>query len=91
MNSRLKRLREAQGLSAKELSEKIKIPLTTYREWEYGRAITGEPYPKLAEVLNVSLHELMTGKKPDKINVLQDIEELEKRLGILRKNLQSFF
>lgn len=42
--TRLKRLRSQAGLTAEQVAKKLKFATSTYREWEYGRAIQGEPY-----------------------------------------------
>lgn len=39
------------------LNPSAKVPVTAYREWEYGRPVQGEPYARLAEVLDVSVSE----------------------------------
>src|SRR5689334_8298643 len=80
---RLKRLRLKRGLSMKAIAAQIKVPLTTYRNWEYGRAIRGEPYERIAQALGVDLTELLTGKKPRSSRTLQRIEALKNQLGLL--------
>jgi transcriptional regulator with XRE-family HTH domain len=63
------------------MARAIGVPASTYREWEYGRAIRGEPYVKMAEVLKVSLYELITGIPPsDSIDKIERIEHLLKEL-----------
>lgn len=89
LGSRLKRLREIRGLTIAEISSKTGVPVSTYREWEYGRAIKGEPYVQLAEILGVSLHELITGITPDSRSALKMIDELEELLSLLKKELWS--
>jgi transcriptional regulator with XRE-family HTH domain len=61
LSNRLKRLREKKGLSVKDVAKAIGVPVSTYREWEYGRTIRGEPYVNLSILFEVSLYELMTG------------------------------
>lgn len=70
-NKRLQKLRKERGLSVRTMAKKLKVPESTYREWEYGRAIRGEPYVKIAEVLEVSLQELF-GQVPSNKNILLD-------------------
>lgn len=63
-HQRLRRLREAKGLSSKEVARRIGKPETTYREWEYGRAIQGEkPYVALSKVYGISVYELLGGSQ----------------------------
>jgi transcriptional regulator with XRE-family HTH domain len=85
IGERLKRLREKKGLSAIDVAKAINVPPSTYREWEYGRTIRGEPYLKLANVLDVSLYELMTGAPPSidyNIEMLVQIEKLVKEIRV---------
>jgi hypothetical protein len=42
----------------------IGVPLSTYKEWEYGRRVQGEhAYVRLAEALRLNLRTLLTGEK----------------------------
>jgi transcriptional regulator with XRE-family HTH domain len=88
--TRLKHLREERDLGVAELAKKIGIPASTYREWEYGRAIKGEPYVGIANALNISLQELMTGEKPNKNQLLKKFEHLESQFSGFKNDLLSF-
>ncbi len=92
-NKRLKALRQGQGWTVKSTAEKFGVPETTYREWKYGRAIQGEeePYPKIASLFNLSLFELITGKKPDQNKIFRELELLEEKVKNIKKDLMSFF
>ena len=87
---RIKRLREKKKLTVKEAAALIGVPLTTYREWENGRAIQGEPYTKIAEILDVGLLELMTGNAPQASELLQQCELINETAMTLRKNLLAY-
>lgn len=87
MGKRLKRLRMEKKLSIKEVCEKIEVPQSTYREWEYGREIKGEPYVKIAHAFEVSLIELLTGEKPNPQKVFKILEMLEENLRDLRTTI----
>jgi transcriptional regulator with XRE-family HTH domain len=79
MNKRLRIFRELKKLSQKEVSDFISVPVSTYRDWEYGREISGEPYLKLAEVYGVSLADILgieSSKK--KKELLEALENLKK-------------
>ncbi len=90
IGQRIKRLREEKGLSLKEVASKAGIPLSTYREWEYGREIKGEPYVKIASVLEVSLYTLLTGKVTEDRELLEEIRKIEDSCHKLRLLLRSF-
>jgi transcriptional regulator with XRE-family HTH domain len=61
---RLKELRVKNHLSVAEVAKEIGVSASTYREWEYGRSISGEPYDRLAKVFKVSLSEIILGTRP---------------------------
>lgn len=87
----LKNLRVNKGLSVKEMATKLEVAPSTYREWEYGRKIQGEPYPKIAEILNVSLDKLF-GRKQIKVkDVLNSLEEIKNKIDEVEKAVESFF
>lgn len=55
---RLKKLRLRAAFSQKQVAERAGVSASTYRDWEYGKKIKGEPYADLASALNVSITEL---------------------------------
>lgn len=90
IGQRIKRLRTEKNLTLQHLSKKTSIPLSTLREWEVGRQIKGEPYEKIAQVLNVGLSELLYGKKPNSREVLIKVHEIEVACKEIRDSLLSF-
>lgn len=84
IGARLKALRRRRLLSVSDVASRIGIAQSTYREWEYGRAIKGEPYEGLAKAFDVSLSEILTGHKPDLVGDLDQIVSLITRI---RNNL----
>jgi transcriptional regulator with XRE-family HTH domain len=59
MGPRLKRLREAAGMSQPQLAEAARIPVGTLRQWEQGRRLPSlEGFIAVADGLGVSLDEL---------------------------------
>lgn len=59
MAKKLVALRKSRSYSRKKAAALIGVPETTYREWEYGREIRGEPYSKIAKAFDVSLGDLL--------------------------------
>lgn len=86
ISDRLKRLRVRKGLSQINLAKLVHVPVTTYRDWEGGKAITGEPYPILAEHLDVSINYLITGQQHTENNILLDIDKIIEDVKNLKKN-----
>lgn len=87
-NERLRKLRELRGLSVREVARAIGVAESTYREWEYGRSIKGEPYLKLAQALGVSLEEIFGAKNSERA-AEQIIENIFQDLRTLRLILQK--
>lgn len=86
-HTRLRRLRKMRGLSMSALSREIGIPPSTYRDWEYGAAILGQPYIKLAAALNVSLYQLLGSEKSENQNLLDLLDKLDSTIKELKKEV----
>lgn len=80
--NRLKKIRQEKGYSLSKAARLLGISQSTYRDWERGRAIKGEPYPKLADFYNITLAELfgITESKNDISVELQLMEESIRRI-----------
>lgn len=86
---RLRRLRNGKNLSVKDVAENLGIPTTTYREWENGRKIVGEPYIGLSKLFDVSVYELITGEKVTASEFVTSIDLIEEELRKIKKYLLS--
>ncbi len=88
---RIIRLRTERGLTQKGVARALAVPLSTYKEWEYGRRIQGEHiYVKLAEVLGISLRDLLTGESESAKNAaLVEIDLAIRQMEAARKSLLS--
>ena len=89
-SKRLIEYRRIRKLTVKQVAENLGIPATTYRDWEYGNAITGEPYLKLANLFQISLYELLTGERLQKNQVaveMKEIIDLQKKLLVKINNI----
>lgn len=76
LSERLKKLRNEKNFSINEVAKKIGVSPSTYRTWENGAEIRGEPYPKIAQVFNISVNELITGEKKDIEKYLIEMENI---------------
>lgn len=72
-HNRLRELRQARRLTQKETAKLVGVPQSSYRQWEYGQAITGEPYPQLAKAFNISLDTLFNIETNEK-NLERDLD-----------------
>ncbi len=82
LSKRLKFYRERQGFSIREVAAIVKVSPSTYRGWEFGAEIKGEPYLQLALIYNVSLNQLLAGKTSDIELQLDIIERAIKAIRI---------
>jgi transcriptional regulator with XRE-family HTH domain len=88
---RIVQLRLKRGLTQREVAKAVNVPLSTYKEWEYGRRIQGEHiYVVLAETLEVSLRGLLTGRlDSEKNETLEKMNLALKQMENARKSLLS--
>lgn len=84
LSERIKVLRKQKNMSVVELAGKVGVNRSTLREWENGRKIMGEPYIKMADALQVSINELLTGKK---LHIEQDLLKIEECIARIRSML----
>lgn len=72
----------------REAARRIGIPESTYREWEYGSQIRGEPYAKIATAFGVTLDDLL-GDPVRQINdsIERDFDKLFSDLRSLRRRV----
>jgi len=87
LSVRMRRLRLNLNLSASETAKLIGVSVSTYREWENGRGIRGEPYVKIAKIFGVTLSELLIGEVVLKSKLIQELELVETHLKLLREEL----
>lgn len=66
IHKRIKRLREAKGLSQEGLAKLVDVKYQSVQEWERedGTAPTRKRQAAVATALGVTVHELMTGQPP---------------------------
>ncbi len=80
------------GLTQREAAEVLGVPLSTYKEWEYGRRVQGESvYVKLSEVLEVNLKTLLTGESQyEKEELIKKVHNAVRQLNEVKMSLLSF-
>ncbi len=82
ISQRLRNLRKAQGISMKKVAALIGVPVSTYRDWEYGSKVPAAFAPKLAAALGASTLDLLgiEGTQPELYETIMLFEEGLKRL-----------
>lgn len=84
LGQRLRSFRKAKRLTIETVARAIDVAPSTYREWENGRAITGNPYTKIAYVLGVSVQQILGAKEDTRGEVIHKIMEIERMLNQLK-------
>jgi transcriptional regulator with XRE-family HTH domain len=59
ISEKMKKYRISLNLKANEAAQRIGVAESTYRDWENGRKIQGEPYQLIADTLDISILELL--------------------------------
>ena len=89
ISERLTKLRGQRGLTLREVAEYVGVPTSTYRDWEYGKAIRIEPYVKLAELYEIGVEELLTGKCTTRREALHALSEAQTSLQTAIRVVQA--
>lgn len=86
-NEQLKTLRKINGLTQKELAEKLKIKQNSYSDWENGKSEPNiEMLVRIADYFDVSLDYLLGGKMK---NITEEFSLCLKKLRMKRKLSQK--
>ena len=86
---RLKKLREDKALSPSSFAKSLGVAVSTYRDWEQGRAITGQPYTRMAQILDVSVSNLFGGEPMQTSTALLKVDQIRTLLEELRRHFKS--
>ncbi len=73
------------------MAEELGVSLSTYRAWEYGRKIMGEPYLKIASILGIGLNELFGSEVKNYKEMKYAINRVKTTLKQLEDVCESFF
>lgn len=90
LSDRLRKYRTNKNLTIESTAKKLGVAVSTYREWELGRAIRGEPYLKMRDLFEVSLEELLTGSKPDNLRIVKEVSLIEEHIKNIRIELNKY-
>jgi transcriptional regulator with XRE-family HTH domain len=91
IGQRLRARRKTLGLSIQEVARQINLPESTYRGWENGVTIQGEPYRAIARVLGTSLLELMYGERPQLPTLLENLKRVRLALSQVEEQLKEYY
>ncbi len=89
IGKRMKKLRLQREISIEDMARSVGCAPSTFRDWENGRAIQGEPYLKIATTLEVSLKELLTGEHSSAKKALLELTDIRNSLLKLEHELLS--
>ena len=83
---RLALFRKRKGYSIRKTAELANVNEVTYRQWEYGAEIRGEPYPDLARVFGITLEELF-GVSSEESSAKEEVDKIISALHSLKSKL----
>jgi transcriptional regulator with XRE-family HTH domain len=69
----------------REVARRIGVNESTYRQWEYGTTLSGEPYPKIAEAFGITLDELFGLTKNPRETPEEEVERIISELNKTRR------
>jgi transcriptional regulator with XRE-family HTH domain len=88
--NRLRKLRRDRNLTLSEVAIAIGVPTSTYRDWEYGKAIRNiEAYERIAKFFGLSLDELISGRAPENNDVLKYLLKAQESIELAIKTAKS--
>lgn len=91
IGDRLRVYRHQRDLKPKDVAKAVGVAVTTYREWENGRRISGEPYLALAKLFQIPVAELLSGEPIPNSRAFDQLENIESLLKNLKETLRSSF
>ena len=93
VKNNIQNFRKARRLTQEETALKLEISLTAYRDMEKGKtAIINPNLPRLADILDTSIEELLLGYKPEEHGggmVEEMRQEYGDRIGILERRIND--
>ncbi len=90
ISKKLVELRKKRELTISKCAKEIGVSASTYRDWEYGRSISGEPYLAIAKLFGISLAELFSIDNSQVDKNLKEIESDLKKILNHIKNTRSY-
>ncbi len=84
LSQKIRKYRIDKRMTLKETAKRLEIPVSTYRDWEYGRKIPAEVISKLSEVFEIPLSAFMENPSPHKKDLASAIALLEEALKIVK-------
>lgn len=90
LGKKLNTRRAELGLSVKKVAEDIGVSESTYRDWENGRKISGEPYERIAKALNMPILKLITDQDMRVTEIEEEIKKLIKSVNNIEQMIVPF-
>lgn len=92
MNHKLRELRKSKGLSIEKVAVQIGVPVSTYRDYEYGTRLPADLLKPISELYEMSISDLLGVSSSDEAlnEVISNvIYSLEKNIEILKQFRRS--
>lgn len=84
LSQRIRKHRQEQKMTIKEMAQQLGVPTSTYRDWEYGSRIPADVLIQISQLLKTSPNELLGLEKIQNRSLRQAIHLIEEGLKLLR-------
>lgn len=81
---KIRQLRIERKMTLKETAKYLGVPVSTYRDWEYGRKMPADAILKLAETFDVPMSAFSKREKSPGADLQRAIDLMEEALRIVR-------
>lgn len=81
---KIQQLRLERKMTLKETAKLLEVPVSTYRDWEYGRKMPADAILKLAEAFNVPMTIFAKNEASNRADLRKAIDLIEEALRIVR-------
>ena len=81
----MKKRRAEINKKPSQIAKLVGVAESTYRDWENGRKIQGEPYHKIAQALEIDILTLLGIRKPSNEYINQQLSIIEESVKNIKK------
>lgn len=87
IGQKMKSRREQLNLKVKHVAKEIGVSESTYRDWENGRKIQGEPYILISKALKMNVVDLLSIESDSFLDVQTQLNFIEECVNNIRERV----